>query len=203
MTRQTSLHEFTRAALAAGCNRDTIAAALAAAGWSGDEIRDSLAAWDSRPGMPPIPRRARTALTAGMALVEGFQLVALAMVATQLVALLVGLIELWLPATAGAMLRWQLDALRWPLAALVVFLPLWLWSDHRTRPAPGQRRPALSVWVGHLAVFLAALTLLGAALTIVYRFLSGDVTAAFALKSLAVALVAGLVILAMQERRHD
>lgn len=202
MSRASDLHRFIREALASGHHPDGIATALADAGWSAGEIRDGLASWDSRPGLPPVPRRARTALTAGMALVEGLHLVALGMVAGYLVELLVTLVEIWLPVVS---LRrgWQADTLRWSVAVLAVFVPLWLWSGRRTRPAEGQRRPALSVWIGHFAVFLAALTLLGDALSVIYQFLSGDVSLAFGLKSLAVAAVAAMVILAMQERRHD
>lgn len=202
MSRQSDLHQFTRTALADGHPAEDIAAALAATGWSAGEIRDALGAWDIRPGLPPVPRRERTALTAGLALVEGLQLVALGMVVGHLVQLLLTLTDIFLPA-AQPLSDWQLSSMRWPVAALIVFLPLWLWSGWRTRPAKEQRRPALSVWIGHLTVFFAALTLLGDALAIIYRFLAGDMTTAFVVKAAAVALVAALVILAMQERRHD
>lgn len=201
MARPT-LHDFTREALAAGHAPDEIAVTLTDAGWSAGEIGEALAAWDIRPGMPPVPRRARTALTAGLALIEGLHLVALGMVAGHLIALIFTLIAIWLPQVVPAP-AWLVAQLRWPMAALVVFLPLWLWSSRKARPEPGQRRPALSVWVGHVAVFAAMLSLLGDALAVIYRFLSGDATLVFLLKALVVAVVAGLVILAMEERRHD
>ncbi|MCC7319551.1 MAG: hypothetical protein IT542_01085 [Rubellimicrobium sp.] len=202
MSRQSDLHLFTRTALSQGHGPEEIAAALAAAGWSADEVAGALGAWDLRPGLPPVPRRERAALSAGMALVEGLHLIALGMVATQLVQLLITLVDIWLP-EEQRQLVWRMAELRWLVAALVVFVPLWLWSGARTRPAAGQRRAALSVWIGHLAVFLAAIALLGDALAIVYRFLQGDMTLGFVLKALLVAAVAALVILAMQERRHD
>ncbi|MBW7921892.1 MAG: hypothetical protein H3C51_07305 [Rubellimicrobium sp.] len=202
MSRTATLQDFTRNALAAGRTPQEIAAALAAAGWSAAEIRDALDAWAIHPGLPPVPRRARTALSAGLALVEGLHLVALGMVAGHLIALIFTLIAIWLPQGVPAP-YWVVTQLRWPMAALVVFLPLWLWSARKARPAPGQRRPALSVWAGHLAVFVATLSLLGDALAVIYRFLSGDATAVFLLKALVVAVIAGLVILAMEERRRD
>lgn len=202
MARTSPLQDFTREALAAGRAPDEIAIALQAAGWSAGEIRDALSSWEIRPGLPPVPRRARAALSAGMALFEGLHLVALAMVAGHLVYLLFTLIELWLPPVSPAP-YWLAASMRWPMAALVVALPLWLWSARKTRPAPGQRRPALSVWAGHLAVFVAVLSLLGDALAVIYRFLSGDATMVFGLKALVVAVVSLLVILAMEERRRD
>lgn len=197
-----ALNDFTREALATGQSAETIRAALGDAGWSAGEINDALAAWDIRPGLPPVPRRARAALSAGMALVEGLHLVALGMVAGHLIGLIFVLIDLWLPRITPAPF-WLSAQLRWPVAALVVFMPLFLWSARKSRPAPGQRRPALSVWVGHVAVFFASLSLLGDALTVIYRFLSGDATFAFLLKAAVVAMVSGLVILAMEERRRD
>ncbi len=202
MSRPADLHDFTRTALATGHAPERIAAALAGAGWSAGEVQGALAAWENQPGLPPVPRRSRTALSAGMALVEGLYLVALAMVAGYLVRLLVTLIDLSIPDDA-TQISWQIAALRWPVAVLVVFVPLWLWLDRRARPAPGQRRPALSVWIGHVAMFVAALGLLGDALSVIYSFLAGDLSVPFLLKSVAVALVAALVGLAMQERRHD
>jgi len=202
MSRAATLHEFTRDALAAGAAPEAIAAALHDAGWSEGEIGDALESWAVRPGLPPVPRRSRTALTAGLALVEGLHLVALGMVAGHLIALAFTLIAIWLPQVSPAP-HWLAAQLRWPIAALVVFLPLWLWSARKARPAPGQRRPALSVWIGHLAVFCAMLAILGDALAVIYRFLAGDATAVFLLKALVVAVVAGLVILAMEERRRD
>lgn len=202
MARANRLQDFTREALASGHAPDDIGAALAEAGWSRGEIDDALAGWAIRPGLPPVPRRARAALTAGLAVVEGLHLVALGMVAGHLIALLFTLIAIWLPPVAPAP-AWLAAQLRWPMAALVVFLPLWLWSARRTRPAPGQRRPAISVWVGHVATFLAMLSLLGDALAVIYRFLAGDATGVFLLRALVVAVVAGLVILAMEDRRHD
>lgn len=202
MSRPSDLHDFARDALAAGHDPDAISAALSDAGWSAGEIHDALASWAIRPGLPPVPRRARTALSAGLAVVEGLHLVALGMVAGHLIGLIFVLIGIWLPSTTPAP-AWLSGQLRWPVAALVVFLPLWLWSARKSRPAPGQRRPAISVWVGHLAVFFASLSLLGDALTVVYRLLSGDATSPFLLKAFTVAVVSGLVILAMEERRRD
>ncbi len=202
MSRPSPLHDFTREALASGRSADDITTALTDAGWSAGEIRDALAAWDIRPGLPPVPRRSRTALSAGMAVIEGLHLVALGMVAGHLIGLIFVLIEIWLPRITPAP-AWLSGQLRWPLAALIVFVPLWLWSARKSRPAPGQRRPALSVWVGHVAVFIAALSLLGDALAVIYRFLAGDMTLAFLCKALTVAVVSGLVILAMEERRRD
>lgn len=202
MSGLSPLHDFTREALASGQSADDITAALTDAGWSAGEIRDALTAWDIRPGLPPVPRRAHAALSAGMAVVEGLHLVALGMVAGHLVGLFFVLIEIWLPSITHVPV-WASGQLRWPVAALIVFLPLWLWSARKSRPAAGQRRPSLSVWVGHVAVFFASLSLLGDALTVIYRFLSGDATPAFLLKALTVAVVSGLVILAMEERRRD
>ena len=201
MSRQSDLHHFTRIALADGHAAEEIAEALAATGWSAGEIRDALGAWDIHPGLPPVPRRERAALTAEIALIEGLYLVALIMMVGHLVQLLLTLTDILLP-TDQSPSNWQLASMRWPIAAIVVFLPLWLWSGLRARPAKDQNRPALSVWIGHLAVFFASLTLLGDALAIMYRFLSDDMTTTFMIKTAAVALVAGLVILAMQERRH-
>lgn len=202
MSRQSDLRAFTLSALSAGHGPDEVAAALADAGWNTAEIHDAIGAWDIRPGLPPVPRRPRAALTAGAALVEGLYLVALAMVTWNVVQLWFALIDIWLPQIEPSW-YWRIDEVRWAVAALVVFLPLWMWTGRATRPAPGQARTALSVWIGHTAVFVAVVTLLGDGLTVIYRFLDGQLSLAFAAKAAIVAAVALVVILACQERRHD
>lgn len=202
MSRQSDLRDFTRGSLSAGRPPEEIAAALAEAGWSAAEIRDAIGAWDIRPGLPPVPRRPRAALTAGDALREGLHLIALAMVTWNLAQLLLALVDIWLPARPDPVI-WRIAELRWAVAALAVFLPLWLWAGRATRPAPGQRRTALSVWIGHAAILLAVVAILGDALAVIYRFLGGELTPAFLLKAAAVVTIAALVMLASQERRHD
>ena len=193
------LTAFVQAALAAGRSRDDIAAALTAAGWTAPEIAAALDAWHAAPGLPPVPRP-RPYVSAREAFFYALLFASLAMTAWHLVTLFHALIDLWLPDNGREDWRYYgaSSSIRWAVAALVVFGPLFLWLHARATRAqaadPGRARSVVRRWVGYLALFLAACSLLGDLIAVVYAFLSGDLTLRFLLKALVVAAVAGVVL---------
>jgi hypothetical protein len=194
-----ALTAFVREALAAGRARDEIAAALAAAGWSGSEIRAALAAWIDAPGLPPVPRP-RGTVSPRDALVHATLFLALGTLALNLGALIFALIDIAVADPLAAPSAWLSGRIRWSVAALVIAWLLWAWLSLRIAREgardPGARRSGVARWLTAIALFLAAATLLGDLITLVAWLLRGEVTLRFLLKVLTVGAIAGAVIFA-------
>lgn len=188
---------FVRDALIAGRSRDDIHGALARAGWSATEIDTALNAWAEAPFDPPIPRP-QPYVSAAEAFLYSLMFVALAMTAWNLTSLFFELIASWLPDPVDGLSRIDADRVRWAIAILVVFFPLFLLLNARAVKAatrdPGVRRSSVRKWFAYVTLFLAALGLIGDLVAVIYAFLSGDLTARFAAKAATVAVVAGAVL---------
>ncbi len=201
------LSQFVREALIAGRDRDEIARALSDAGWTDGEIADALGSWVAGSFAPPVPRP-RPFLSAREAFLYGLMFVALAMTAWHLVSLSFNLINRWFPEPAElAQGFYNLSAMRFSIASLVVFLPLFLVLNQRantaTRADPGKRRSLVRKWFGYITLFLASIALLGDLIAVVYAFLNGDLTLRFAAKSVVVAVVAGAVFFYFRGEMDD
>ena len=189
---------FVRDALSAGQSHDAIARQLRAAGWSAAEARDALALWAEGTGTLPVPRP-HAALGARDAFLYGLMYVSLGAVIGYVIALGFPLIETWLPDPGEAGDYRLTGQMRWSIANLVIFLPLFWMLDRRmvrnraSDPAGG--RSGIRAWLGHVLLFLAAAALIGDAVAVLHAFLSGDLTARFVAKAALVAGAAGLVFL--------
>ena len=79
--------------------------------------------------------------------------------------------------------------------AVVVAYPVFLYLSVRTAKEvardPIRRTSPVRRWLTHLTLFIAASVIAGDAIAVVYRFLSGDLTAQIALKMLTIGVIAG------------
>lgn len=190
------MRDFVRLALEQGHDRDAIARALAEAGWSAAEIQAAQAGWAKPEGMPPVPRP-QPYVSAREAVFFGLMFAALAMVAWNLVQLGFALIDVAIPDPTDLYPR-DRGSMRWPMAALLGFLPLFLYLDRRTvRTVPrgaGGRESALRRLFASVTLLIALLTLMGDLVTSIYALLSGGLTLRFLARAVLVAVVAGLVL---------
>jgi len=190
---------FVGDALTSGKSRVEIADALAAAGWAPNEVSEAMHAWADTDFSPPVPRP-RPYVSARDAFYYGLMFVALAMTAIHLTWLSFILIDRWLPEPGQENnYVFALSSMRWTISTLVVFAPLFLILNARivraTRADPGKRRSGVRKWFGYITLFLAAMSLLGDLMTIIYAFLNGELAARLLAKSAVVALLAGSVFL--------
>ena len=187
---------FVRNALQSGRSSAEIDAALSAAGWSPQEREDALGAWVAADGFPPVPRP-RPYVSAREALLYGLLFISLGMIAFHLTQLGFRLIDALLPEDRDS-LPYIRAGMRWPMAALITFTPVFLllnnWVQRRTSADQGRRRSLVRKWFASITLLIAALTLMGDLVVTVYALLNGDITMRFALKALLVAAVAGLVV---------
>lgn len=199
MASQTDeLRAHVRRALEAGQKRDEIRANLAAAGWGETQIRRALDAWADSPGPLPVPRP-RAELSAREAFLYLVMFAALYLTAWYLGALLFELIEIAVPDPLEG--RWRAESrgssIRWSIASLVVGAPLYIGLAiklaREMEADPVRRQSPVRQWLGHITLFIAALIVIGSLVTVIYSLLDGALTLRFALKTLVVAGIAGLI----------
>ncbi len=202
MRQADRLEQYVREALGAGRSRDEISQALSEANWTPNEVRGALEAWGDTKLGPPIPRP-RPSVSAKEAFFYGLMFAALAMTSWHLVALSFNLIDIrFTDPLANANeygVVYRQDRIRWSIAALIVFAPLFVFLNARTfratREDPGKRRSAVRRWFAYITLFLAAVSLLGNLLWVVYSFLDGSLGIRVALKAGVVLIVAGAIFL--------
>ncbi|WP_135502598.1 DUF5671 domain-containing protein [Roseovarius aestuariivivens] len=204
MPIDSELSRHVREALLAGRAAPEIRADLTEAGWTAPEIDAALGGWMLREGAAPVPRPVRSS-AAREAFFYGLLFVVFGMVAGNTLALLFGQANLWIPERGDVLLRGQMSGLRWPMAAVIVFVPVF-WAldraDRRATRADASRRHGLMRrWLSAIAMLLAAITLLGDALYLIYSWLDGQITPRFLVKSAIVAIMAVLVLAYFREDR--
>lgn len=183
------IDRFVRDALNLGRSRDDIGAALDHAGWPRRDIDRALAAFADTPFVPPVPRP-RPAATARDAFLYALTFVALSVVVLNLVSLAFEVIEvIFEPGSRRG--GWR--GIAGEAAALLVFLPVFLWMDMRTR-REDRRNPVRKgfAYAGLFASTMVLLVDLVATLAFAFR---GGLGLAVALRAGVVAAVAGAVFL--------
>lgn len=90
--------------------------------------------------------------------------------------------------------RYARNSLRWPLAVLVVVFPLYVWLTSFLRKDlerhPEKKDLKTRKWLLHFTLFATAIVIVVDLVTLVFRFLNGDLTVQFVLKVLAVLFIA-------------
>lgn len=89
------------------------------------------------------------------------------------------------------------ESLRWPLAILVVVFPLFIWwnsyIEKDIERNPEKREFKSRKWLLYFTLFAAAIVIVGDLVSLVFRFLNGDLTVQFILKVLTVFAIAAAV----------
>lgn len=204
MQRAPELSTYIRDALQSGQSKDDIAKALRAADWTETEIDAALAGWLHQDGKQAVPRPMRST-AARDALFYSLLFVVFGMVVGSTLILLFAQINIWLPEPGEPAAYGRLSGLRWSMAALIVFVPVFWALDRKDRQAtaadPARMHGAVRRWLSALAMLAAAITLLGDALYLIYTWLDGQITLRFLVKSAIVALIAGVVLAYFRETR--
>ncbi|MDO5704660.1 MAG: DUF5671 domain-containing protein [Paracoccus sp. (in: a-proteobacteria)] len=194
MTAQAELSDFVHRALLAGRDPTDIRAALAETGWTGAEIDSAMSAWQMRDGLPPIPVP-RSYISAREAMLHVLQMIALLMVCLHTFLLGARVIDWLVPEIPGQ--GFWFGDVRFSIAALIAFLPLYVWLDlrmARTAADPEARRRSVARrGFASVTVLLAAVALLGDLVTTINALLAGDLTLRFVAKAGLVALIGLLV----------
>ncbi|MEK7203488.1 MAG: DUF5671 domain-containing protein [Patescibacteria group bacterium] len=113
-------------------------------------------------------------------------------------ALIFGLINLYFPDVLSYDYGFYAkQSLRWPLAILVVVFPLYLWWNNYLQNDlernPEKKELKVRKWLLYFTLFAAAIVIIGDLVSLVFRFLNGNLTIQFVLKVLAVFVIAAAV----------
>ncbi len=127
-----------------------------------------------------------------------FAIVGLYISAGSILALMFQYINLWFPDQLdyGYMMGTS-GAIRWAMAMLMVVYPVFLfissliYKDYAKNPE--NRELKTRKWLIYFTLFVAALTMGGDLIALIYNFLEGDLSARFILKVLTIFIVAGTV----------
>ncbi|WP_374303177.1 DUF5671 domain-containing protein [Paracoccus sp. (in: a-proteobacteria)] len=201
MAATDQLSDFVREALAGGHDQAGIRAALRQAGWSSPEIDAAVNAWSPGNGLPPVPRP-KPYVSAREAMLYALLMIALVLLCFHVVRLGFQIIEAAITdlTEAGPPDTWSM---RFSIAAIIAFLPLFVLLDHRLARRIGgveqQRRSQGRRIFASITVLAAALVLLGDVVSAIYAFLSGDLTPRLAAKCALVGLMGLLVAACYRE----
>jgi Domain of unknown function (DUF5671) len=191
-----TLVDFVKAALESGQGRGPIAEALEKAGWRKAEIDVALDTF-SDVSFPVAVPKPRPYLSAREAFLYLLFFILLAIVAWSLGSLLFALIDSVIDDVAenGYAGGWRESQIRGAMSGLIVGVPLFLWLAYTLKRARAKhadlQRSRIRKWLIYVSLVFAGCTLVGDAISLVYNFLSGDLSARFLLKSFVVALIAG------------
>ena len=197
MAVSNELTDFVRNALERGQSREQIAQALSAAGWRDEQVKAAIAGFAPVEFPIPVPRP-RPSLSAREAFIYLLLFTTLYIVAYHLGSLVFDFINQAFPDPSNPLSEESFrSGLRFSVAALVVALPVFLYTSRLTNRAterdPTQRLSPVRRWLTYLTLFQAACILIGDVTTLVYSLLGGDLTMRFMLKALTVAVIAGTV----------
>jgi hypothetical protein len=188
-----NLTDFIEHARKKGMDHQTIRMLLLSAGWKEKDIAQAMTkeALDMPVPMPADAGGARDAFLHLLMFVSFFT------TAVSSITLMFQYINRWLPDPALESYYYNDDnsGIRWSIASLIVAFPLFLWisriihremSEHVEKASSSIRR-----WLTYLTLFVAAATLMGDVITLVFYLLNGELTLRFMLKVLVVFYVAG------------
>jgi len=182
-------------ALVRGVSREDINQGLLKGGWTPKEIKSALEGFVECDLPIPVPRK-RVSGSAKEAFLFLMLFSTLYTAVFALGAVLFDLINIYLPDPGEAVLRW-VGSLRFGIASVVVSFPIFLFISRvivrENLRNPGQRISPVRRWLTYLTLFVASTSIVADLITLIVRFLSGDLTLRFGLKVLVVAVLAGIV----------
>ncbi|MBN2318346.1 MAG: hypothetical protein JXR49_04680 [Acidobacteria bacterium] len=200
------INDFVYEALRRGVSREDISAGLLKGGWTSKEINAALDAFVECDLPLPVPRK-RVSGSAKEAFLFLVLFSSLYTFVFGLGSVLFDLINIHLPAPGETVWRWVVS-LRYGIASVIVSFPVFLFMVRLiTREAqrnPGQRISPVRRWLTYLTLFVASVSIVADLISLIVRFLSGDLTLRFGLKVLVVGVLAGIVFIHyLRDLRQD
>jgi len=200
----TALTDFVNKALSAGASREETRRVLLEAGWAKDQVNDALGSFSEVDFVMPVPRP-RARLSARDAFLYLVMFAMLYISAFHLGNLLFQVININFPDALlqsqgsgfdpSAMAR---DAIRFATASLIVAFPVFLFTAHRIDKGinedPTRRSSGVRKWLTYITLFIASCIIVGDLISLLYNFLSGELSVRVALKVVTVGLIAGGIL---------
>ena len=189
------LHSFVKEALEKRISRADITAALTKAGWQHDEITSALSAFAEVDFPVAVPRR-KPYLSAREAFLYLVLFLTLYISAYAFGSLLYTFVNRAFPDVLQPAVD-TLQAVRMPVASLIVAFPLFLWLSSLLRSAirrdPEKKGSKVRKWLTYITLFVAAGIIIGDLIALLFNLLGGELTTRFVLKVLIVLFISGSI----------
>ncbi len=200
-----SLAEYVVGRIRSGVAKAELKEELSALGWTEDEMesayREAVIALGA-----PVPNTGNRATLSRKAstvdvVINFFSFILLGIIATALGTLFFGIINRYFPDALDAA-NWYsatqaTSSIHYSIAALLIGFPLYyfamrLWF-RKFREDEGRMESKLSRWLTYLVLLVAAVTVVGDLIAIVFAMLQGEITTRFFLKALVILVIAGAI----------
>lgn len=199
------LAEYVSSRIRAGVSKAEIQGELLGVGWSEEEADAAYRAGLVAYGVPVPsegnhPKLSQKSSTVDV-VINFFSFVLLGVVATALGTLLFQVVNKFFPDQLD-MTPWYTDvsrtsAIHYSIAALLIGFPLYYFAMRiwfrKFREDEGRVESRLSKTLTYLALLIAAVTIVGDLITVVFTLLQGEITARFFFKALTVLVIAGII----------
>ncbi len=187
------LSEFIGTAKAKGLDDVSLVALLRQQGWQEQRVYRALTAYYTQSLGVEVPSRGNRAEDARDAFLHLIAFITLGGWVVALINLGQGLIDRALP-SPGSYLP-QASSLSWHIATIIIAFPIYLWVNmligREAKVRPESLQSGVRKWLTYVALVIASIVLIGDGVWLLAAFLTGDVTAAFAAKSLLVIGITG------------
>lgn len=187
-----------------GAKKSDIQETLLAVGWSEDEVNIAYTRALIASGVP-VPEGVGRALSTRKAsavdvMIGFFSFILLGIVVSAIGSLFFEIIDKYFPdraanAALGSVV--SSDTVHYAMAAIIVGTPLYLFSIRlwfrRFREDDARTESRLTKWVTYLVLLVAAVTIVGDCIAVLFTFLQGEISARFFLKAVVILGIAGMV----------
>lgn len=209
-----ALADYVAGRVRAGVGRAAIREELQAVGWTEEEADAAYRTGLIAGGAPTPNERNRLTVVRKSSTVDIvinlFSFIVLGIIATALGTLFFQVINRFFPDTLDrtgfSLPGYDTGTIHYAVAALIISFPLyvlamWLWFRAFREPArsdtrsvsggdEGRTESKLSKWLTYLVLLVAAVTIVGDLIAVVFTLLQGEVTARFFLKALVILVIA-------------
>lgn len=200
-----SLAQYVVGRIRAGVAKAELKEELSALGWTDDEMEGAYREAVIALGAPVPNTRNRVTLSRKASTVDVvinfFSFILLGIIATALGTLFFGIINRYFPDALDTA-NWYnasqtTSSIHYSIAALLIGFPLYyfamrLWF-RKFREDEGRMESKLSKWLTYLVLLVAAVTVVGDLIAIVFAMLQGELTTRFFLKALVILAIAGAI----------
>lgn len=191
------LQQFIKESLEKGKSKEEIASVLREVGWHEKDIENELATYAdvSFPVAVPKPKPYLNARDAFMYLVLFF---ALYMTAFNVGAILFEFVNKWFvdPMYPD---YYHYSNITFSIAAVIITAPVYVFLARKLHKEedknPVMRHSKVKKWLTYLTLFVSVIIMISDLISFLYRFLEGDLTMRFVLKSLIVLFIVGGIFL--------
>lgn len=197
-----TIEQYVLEKLRAGADVDALRRMLLAVGWKEDSVDAAIAEALVTQGVPSpegVAQATGHRAAAVEVVVNVFSFILLGIVATALGILYFGIIDRYFPDPLAYQYSYTSNtaSVHYAIAAILVAFPLYVFAVRlwfrRFREDREKEESKISKWLTYLVLLIAAVTIVGDLIAVLFNFLQGETSARFLLKALTILSIAGTV----------